>query len=165
MANAFSSGEWLGCVKWLLKLRQLSVPPVYPGAYTLRDSIFLFDLLPTCDAAETSVNRDGSLWCSRVFSLEDKSHLVRKAEMEDRRHQASSSFLKRLAVPLPACLKILATRGKQPPSVWSHCGWFSVSCSWMSSSLKATCTAMMANILRKKILVIPWAESKSTYKN
>ena len=73
MANAFSSGEWLGCVKWLLKWRQLSVPPVYPGADTLRDSVFLFALRPTCDAAETSVNRDGSLWCSSSFVLKTKA--------------------------------------------------------------------------------------------
>lgn len=92
MANAFSSREWLGCVKWLLKWRQLSVPPVYPGAHTLRDSVFPLPFFPPATQLRHLLIETALCDAAAVFSLEDKSHSVRKAEVEDRRPQASWSF-------------------------------------------------------------------------
>lgn len=151
-----------GLCKVTLKMKAVECSSCEPWSTPLRDSGFPFALPPACDAAETSVSRDGSRWCSRGFQSWRQKPLGEEGRGG---RQKAPGFLKRVAVPLPACLEILATRGKQPPSVRSHCGWFSVSCSRMSSSLKVTHSAEMANILRNKILVILRAESKSTQKN
>lgn len=90
--NSFSSREWMDCVKWLLKCRQLSVPLVYPGAYTLRNSLYPLPFFPPVMQLRHLLIEMALCYAAAVFSLEDKSHSVRKAEVEDRRPQASWSF-------------------------------------------------------------------------